>query len=114
MSQHHQQIKNDPRWHAARAACLERDGHACVRCYATADQLTPRNPFATGLQVDHIIRISDGGEPFELDNLQTLCEDCHEEKEKEYDERISVRISWVNPRYPELGIVLGIDNEPVF
>jgi len=114
VSQHHQQIKNDPRWHAARAACLDRDGHACVRCDRTADDLAPRNPYATGLQVDHIIRISDGGDPFDLENLQTLCEECHEEKEKEYDERISVRVSWVNPRYPELGMMIETNNAGLF
>ena len=104
MSRHHDKIKNDPRWKAARAAAVERDGWTCVRCDRHRDELVPRIAGMTGLQVDHIIRISDGGEPFALDNLQTLCEDCHEEKEKEYDARAHIRISWVNPRYPELGI----------
>lgn len=96
MSRHHYRIKNDPRWHQARRDCFERDGFACVRCDATA-----------GLQCDHIIRISDDiSLAFELSNLQTLCGDCHREKEKEYELKQQIRIEWVNPRYPELGFLI--------
>lgn len=87
MSQHHALIKNDPRWKAARAECIERDGGACVSCGST-DQL----------DADHIVRLSE--EPalaFELSNLQTLCRPCHIEKEKQYDEL--VRVTWINPAY---------------
>lgn len=101
MSQHHVRIKNDPRWKAARAACLERDGFACVVCGETE-----------GLQVDHIIRISDDiSLAFELENLQTLCDPHHKEKEREYDTIKQVRIEWVNPRYPELGLLIGTESE---
>jgi 5-methylcytosine-specific restriction endonuclease McrA len=42
----------------------------------------------TGLEVDHITPVSDGGHPFDPGNLQTLCEDCHQEKtSKENSER---------------------------
>lgn len=30
--------------------------------------------------VDHIKEISDGGEPFDWDNLQSLCNECHYRK----------------------------------
>ena len=89
MSRHHELFKNDPRWKAARAACLARDGYACVVCGST-DQL----------EADHIVRVSD--EPaltFELDNLQTLCRPHHTEKEREYDDKENVRINWINPSY---------------
>jgi len=33
-----------------------------------------------GQEVDHIIELSDGGSPFELDNLQLLCKPCHSKK----------------------------------
>jgi len=33
-----------------------------------------------GLEVDHIVPVSDGGHPFDPGNLQTLCEDCHRDK----------------------------------
>jgi 5-methylcytosine-specific restriction endonuclease McrA len=40
------------------------------------------NPYenARDLEVDHIVRIADGGHPFDPGNLQTLCSECHSEK----------------------------------
>lgn len=35
---------------------------------------------AVGLEVDHIERVTDGGDLFDESNLQTLCKDCHAEK----------------------------------
>lgn len=31
-------------------------------------------------QVDHIVPIEDGGLPFDMDNLQSLCQRCHSAK----------------------------------
>ena len=28
-------------------------------------------------EVDHILRVQDGGAPYDLANLQTLCRGCH-------------------------------------
>lgn len=36
--------------------------------------------YETELEVDHIVPVSEGGHPFDPGNLQTLCEDCHQEK----------------------------------
>lgn len=30
--------------------------------------------------VDHIVEVKDGGERFDIDNLQSLCSACHNEK----------------------------------
>lgn len=49
------------RWQLFRAPC-------CALCY-------PRLELAT--DVDHIIPIRDGGEPFEAANLRSLCHSCH-------------------------------------
>lgn len=100
MSRHHVTFKNDPRWKAVRAACIERDG-CCVRCQSI-DQL----------EADHIIRVSD--EPaltFELDNLQTLCRPCHIEKEREYSEQENVRNNWINPSYEYLADLINEEKE---
>jgi 5-methylcytosine-specific restriction protein A len=92
MSRHHVTFKNDPRWKAVRAACLARDGHACVEC-ASPDQL----------EADHIERVSESPAlTFELDNLQTLCRPCHIEKEREYANRDNARVNWINPAYEYL------------
>ena len=57
---------------------LARDGYRCVRCGATAEM-------GAVLHVDHIIPVSKGGKT-EMDNLQTLCEDCNLGKGNRYCE----------------------------
>lgn len=92
MSQHHQQIKNDPRWKAARAACLERDDYMCVidGCGETE-----------GLEADHIEDLATAPElAFELENLQTLCRPHHIAKGRE--RLVLTRNTWINPRYEML------------
>jgi len=54
-----------------RARVLERDRHQCTRCGATED-----------LQVHHVVAAEDGG-PTTLENLITLCADCHDAAEAE-------------------------------
>ena len=55
-----------PRWQRLRRATLERDGWRCRACGG-----------AGKLEVDHIQPIYKGGEIYSLDNLQTLCKNCH-------------------------------------
>ncbi len=47
---------------------FKRDNYRCVECGATNNE--------TILHVDHILPVSQGGSD-ELDNLQTLCEECN-------------------------------------
>ncbi len=47
---------------------FKRDGYKCIECGATNKEKT--------LHCDHIIPVAQGGSD-ELDNLQTLCEDCN-------------------------------------
>jgi 5-methylcytosine-specific restriction endonuclease McrA len=42
--------------------------------------------------VDHIVGLRDGGEPFELTNLQTLCGSCHGKKT-----RIEIGLGVIDP-----------------
>ncbi|WP_420833893.1 HNH endonuclease [Streptomyces antarcticus] len=51
-----------------RPRALVRDGFACVRCGAREY-----------LEVDHILPIAKGGS-WELENAQTLCQPCHQDK----------------------------------
>jgi 5-methylcytosine-specific restriction endonuclease McrA len=51
------------RWRNAKARALDRDNYQCCLCGSE-----------TGLQVHHI-RVD--GRPYALENLQTLCMDCH-------------------------------------
>jgi 5-methylcytosine-specific restriction endonuclease McrA len=101
VSQHHARIKNSREWKTARADCLDRDGHACIRCGETE-----------GLEADHIVRLVDAPElAFDLENLQTLCTDCHDEKEREYAAALTERRPYVNASYPELKPIEEKDSE---
>ena len=53
------------RWNDLRAKALERDRNLCVKCGRPAEE------------VDHIKEIWEGGPEFDLDNLQSLCHECH-------------------------------------
>lgn len=91
MSRHHDAIKNDPRWKAARADCLARDGHACVECGAE-----------DRLEADHIIELATAPElAFDVDNLRTLCRPCHERRTAAGLIGNIERHPWINPRYAE-------------
>ncbi len=108
MSQHHAAIKNDPRWKAARAERLELDDRTCQRCGLTEHD-------GVQLEVDHIVRLADGGDPFDLGNLCTLCTTCHDQKEREYDAAAAQqRNEWVHSDYPELSELFGIEKASGF
>ncbi len=54
---------------------LKRDGHRCQHCGATVTNATAR--------IDHIVAVknfANFSQAHTLDNLQTLCADCHKEK----------------------------------
>lgn len=53
-------------WRKVRAEALDRDGHLCQHCNAAHD-----------LVVHHLVEVSTGIDPLDLDNLQTLCRRCH-------------------------------------
>ena len=53
------------RWNDLRTRALERDHHRCMSCGREAEE------------VDHIQEIWEGGPEFDLENLQSLCHECH-------------------------------------
>ena len=68
MSRHHTHL-NARRWAAVRRAVLERDGWRCRQCGR-----------AGRLEVDHLVALKRGGDPWVPNNLQALCRACHIEK----------------------------------
>ena len=54
------------RWDQVRLAALERDGWRCQTCGK-----------AGVLEVHHVVALRDGGAPYDLANLVTLCRACH-------------------------------------
>lgn len=101
MSRHHQLIKNDPRWKEAKRLCHERAGWACILCGETER-----------LEADHIVRLAEAPElAFDLENLQTLCESCHDQKEREYQAQQLERVEWISDSYPELKAIRKKETE---
>lgn len=54
-----------PLWNRVRRIVIDRDG-CCQQCGSEED-----------LTADHIIPITNGGEPLDEDNLQCLCRSCN-------------------------------------
>ena len=55
-----------PYWGMVRQHVLERDKHACRRCGASEN-----------LHIDHVTPHALGGEFWDMENMQVLCEACH-------------------------------------
>ena len=70
MSVHHKRL-NKRLWQHARRAALERDNFRCVECVEQGRGGAGR------LEVHHNTPLYKGGLPFALDNLKTLCRECH-------------------------------------
>lgn len=66
-------IYSSKRWDTARKQALYRDGGFCVVCGDPA------------VLVDHIKELKDGGEPYLLENLQSMCFQCHTIKTQEVE-----------------------------
>ncbi len=62
-------LGNVRRWRKVRRKVLKRDLYMCQMCGGL------------GYTVDHIQRLSEGGAPFDMANLWTLCSRCHRTKD---------------------------------
>ena len=83
MSVHHLRLSNR-RWAALRRAVFKRDGYRCRECGR-----------AGRLECDHTVPLHHGGARYALDNLQTLCRNCHVEKTRRENE------TWHSPEREE-------------
>ena len=91
-------------WGKLRWMCFERDNFTCVKCGKVIEEKRAYYyEESPPLNADHIIPVAEGGESV-LENLQTLCEDCHREKTREDvkrmrtvpDEAQQLLDEWVN------------------
>lgn len=65
-------VYNSKRWQRLRLSFLA-DSPLCVLCRAAG--------FTVGaVDVDHVVPIADGGDPWDRRNLQGLCKACHSRK----------------------------------
>lgn len=74
---------NSTQWKKVRKQILIRDGGLCVRCGGTSKRMI----------VDHIIPLEiDYSLRLRLDNLQTLCNPCHNAKTQEDENKYRGRV----------------------
>lgn len=59
------------RWAAVRQKVFDRDGWRCVKCGRPGR-----------LECDHVRPLHQGGDPWDMANLQALCGGCHREKSR--------------------------------
>jgi 5-methylcytosine-specific restriction endonuclease McrA len=64
-------IRNRVAWQRTREAVKRRDGYACVDCHATEP-----------LEVHHIVKLKFVANPYDMENLETLCISCHRKKDR--------------------------------
>ena len=76
MSKFHTSLHRDS-WQHVRRAVFERDGYRCRAC-----GLPGR------LECDHVQPLRRGGDPWDMDNLQSLCRACHIEKTRRENSRV--------------------------
>ena len=61
-------------WHWVRKSILRRDNYRCSICEKRCKK--------SQLDVDHIIPVRMGIDPFDKNNLRILCKECHKSKTK--------------------------------
>ena len=75
MSRHHGAVSSR-RWERVRRAVFDRDGYRCTACGA-----------AGALECDHVRPLALGSDPYDQNNLQTLCRSCHIKKTSKENSR---------------------------
>jgi len=77
-----EEFNRDNTWFFVRKDVLRRDKFRCSIC---------RNRFKKAkLDVDHIIPVRMGGNPFDKANLRTLCKECHKSKSRLDSEALGI------------------------
>jgi len=64
-------VRNLSKWQRTRELVKRRDGFACVDCGATKQ-----------LEIHHKIKLRFVANPYEMENLETLCISCHRKKDR--------------------------------
>ena len=72
-------------WRVARHEAKRRAGYRCAKCGGYGR-----------LEVHHRVKLSDGGAPYDPDNLVCLCRGCHFEAHRRKKARTPGRDEWVD------------------
>lgn len=76
-------------WARVRQMAIERDEHRCVKCGKKEYEKNESNEYIY-LIADHITAIALGGDEFDLNNIQILCQDCNRIKTSEDLKKIAI------------------------
>ncbi len=88
-----QAFYNSTAWKKKRAAHRKSEPF-CRRC-------NTEGRFVLGEMVDHIVPMREGGSPFDDDNLQTLCNFCHNRKRQTEKNNSRISEDAENRRFPK-------------
>jgi 5-methylcytosine-specific restriction endonuclease McrA len=72
--------QNDARWKKAKARAIRDSGGYCQLCGNALTDAPRSTPWAT--EVDHILPLSQGGDPFDPGNLRAVHRACHAKRSK--------------------------------
>ena len=76
-------------WNDIRKKVLRRDKYTCRKCGRKRKRINSWGDYDIKLVADHITPIALGGSEWDLDNIQTLCEDCNKVKTREDAKKIA-------------------------
>lgn len=81
-------MRSSRRWQKVREAAKRRDGNRCTYGLERGDRGTAaypggRCPVTEGLDGHHRLPVEDGGAPYDLDNVRTVCATHHARLEAE-------------------------------
>jgi 5-methylcytosine-specific restriction endonuclease McrA len=72
--------QNDARWKTAKARAIRDSDGYCQLCGNALVDAPRSTPWAT--EVDHILPLSQGGDPFDPGNLRALHRQCHQRRDQ--------------------------------
>jgi len=72
--------QNDARWKAAKARAIRDSGGLCQLCGGGLVDAPRSTPWST--EIDHIVPLSQGGDPFDPGNLRALHRQCHQRRDQ--------------------------------
>ena len=94
MSKNHKKWKHEKR-KLARDEIVKRDGSNCHWCSA---ELSPPGTSETGMTIDHVVRLADGGTS-EIDNLVLSCNACNHRRGVQDEQRAKTRSVFADPEF---------------
>ncbi len=83
-------------WRRARAAAIRDAGGICQLCGQPLDPDAPKTT-AWATEVDHIVPLHIGGDPYALDNLRALHRWCHSKRGQPPPPRAPAPDEWIPP-----------------